>query len=135
MTYRSVPLTGCTILNNCQLKKDEVASFGGYADQLDDSLNAPRKRISLGPFLKRICNHSSIFTAEAEGIIYALKHIKVSPKIDGKFVIFSDSKSVLESVQSQNSNNVTMQELNELIQIIFTTILIKSLRFRLRICS
>ena len=86
---------------------------------MDDSLNAPRERISLGPFLKRICNYSSIFTAEAEGIIYALKHIKVSPKIDGKFVIFSDSKSVLESVQSQNSNNATLKELNELIQHIY----------------
>ena len=100
-------------------KKDEIASFGGFADQPDNSPDAPSKRIALGAFSDRICDYSSIFTAEAEGIMRALTHIKMSPKADGKFVIFSDSKSVLESVQSQNSNNVTLRELNESIQYIY----------------
>ena len=37
----------------------------------------------------------------------------------GKFVIFSDSKSVLESIQSFNSKNVLLKELNDTIQSIF----------------
>ena len=99
-------------------KKDEIASYGGCADQLEDPKNGSGKRISLGVFSRRICDNSSIFTAEAEGIIHALKHIKTSPRFRGKFVIFSDSKSVLESIQSQNSKNVTLKEINEMIQFI-----------------
>ena len=49
-------------------------------------------------------------------MIHALKHIKVSPSLNGKFVIFSDSKSVLESIQTQNSKNITLKEINEIIQ-------------------
>ena len=86
-------------------RKDEIASFGGFADQLDNSPDAPSKRIALGAFSDRICDYSSIFTAEAEGIMPALTHIKMSPKADGKFVIFSDSKSVLESVPKQQQRH------------------------------
>ena len=85
---------------------------------MEDPKNGSGKRISLGVFSRRICDNSSIFTAEAEGIIHALKHIKTSPRFRGKFVIFSDSKSVLESIQSQNSKNVTLKEINEMIQFI-----------------
>ncbi len=73
-------------------KKDEISSYGGSS--------------GFGTFSRRICDHSSIFTAEAEGIIHALKHIRASPCLNGKFVIFSDSKSVLESIQTQNSKNI-----------------------------
>ena len=85
-------------------KKDEISSYGGFCPEY------------LGVFSRRICNHSSIYTAEAQGMIHALKHIKVSPSLNGKFVIFSDSKSVLESIQTQNSKNITLKEINEIIQ-------------------
>ena len=87
-------------------KKDEKASFGGYSPEH-------------GVFSSRICNHSSVFTAEIEGINRALDHIEKSCMYSGKFVIFSDSKSVLESIQSFNSKNVLLKELNDTIQSIF----------------
>ena len=64
-------------------KKDEIASWGMYSE--------------LGVASARICDDSSIFTAEVEGINRALRHIEINPKLTGKFVVFSDSKSVLES--------------------------------------
>ena len=100
-------------------KKDEISSYGGYSDQLDISSEVSDKRETLGSFSRRICNNSSIFTAEAEGIKHALRHIRASPSLNGKFVVFSDSKSVLESLQSQNSKNVTIKEVNEQVQYIY----------------
>ena len=89
-------------------KKDEIASWGMYSE--------------LGVASARICDDSSIFTAEVEGINRALRHIEINPKLTGKFVVFSDSKSVLESIQSpQNSKNVLIKKLNDKIQRIIHT--------------
>ena len=63
----------------------------------------------------RIRDHASIFTAEAEGIKRALRFILAIPRYRGKFVIFSDSKSVLESLDSYNSKNVIVKECLDLI--------------------
>ena len=66
----------------------------------------------------RISNDASVFTAEAEAIKGALNFIRVSRR--RKFVIFSDSKSILESIKLQDSNNSlvmnTLQVLYELIE-------------------
>ena len=59
--------------------------------------------------------HSSIFTAEAEGIRLSLRFILVSPWQFGRFVIFSDSKSVIESLDNYNSTNVVIKEILDLI--------------------
>ena len=51
----------------------------------------------------RLPKHASIFTAEVEAIRGALKFIEISWLRN--FVIFSDSKSTLEAIDSQDSNN------------------------------
>ena len=51
----------------------------------------------------RILDNSSVFTAEVEAIRAALKYIRISHM--SKFIIFSDSKSVLEALNSQDSKN------------------------------
>ena len=59
---------------------------------------------SVGSFSERISNDSSIFTAEVEAIRSALEKI-VENNSGSKFIIFSDSKSVLECIQNQDSRN------------------------------
>ena len=66
----------------------------------------------------RIADHSSIFTAEAEGIKLALRFVLISTREVDKYVIFSDSKSVLESLSSYNSSNVIIKELLDLIRLV-----------------
>ena len=68
-----------------------------------------------GVVAQRIADHSSIFTAEAEGIRLSLRFILVSPWQFGRFVIFSDSKSVIESLDNYNSTNVVIKEILDLI--------------------
>ena len=51
----------------------------------------------------RLRDGCSIFTAEVEAIDKALKYVKVSSV--ERFVIFSDSMSVLQAIESQESNN------------------------------
>ena len=48
----------------------------------------------------RLPNHSSIFSAEAIGIVLAMQRMKVLP--GKKFIIFSDSKSCLQDLQNLN---------------------------------
>ena len=64
----------------------------------------------------RIADHSSVFTAEAEGIKLALRFVLISTREERNFVVFSDSKSVLESLLSYNHNNVLIKELLDLIR-------------------
>ena len=51
----------------------------------------------------RLRDGCSIFTAEVEAIDKALKYVKVSSV--ERFVIFSDSMSVLQAIESQESKN------------------------------
>ena len=51
----------------------------------------------------RLRDGCSIFTAEVEAINKALTYVKVSPR--KSFVIFSDSMSVLQAIESQESKN------------------------------
>ena len=60
----------------------------------------------VAPFGTRSCklrDGCSIFTAEVEAICSAFKYVKVSSV--ERFVIFSDSMSVLQAIQSQESKN------------------------------
>ena len=66
----------------------------------------------------RIADNSSIFTAEAEGIKLALRFVLISTREVDNYVVFSDSKSVLESLSTYNSNNVIIKELLDLIRCI-----------------
>ena len=81
-------------------KQDEVASFGLHCE--------------LGDISKRILDGSSIFTAELEGIQQALRAIDVSTL--KKFVIFCDSKSVLESIDNYNTDNPLVVQVLDHIQ-------------------
>ena len=51
----------------------------------------------------RLRNGCSVFTAEVEAITKALTYVKVSTR--QSFVIFSDSMSVLQAIESQESKN------------------------------
>ena len=74
-------------------KQEDKAAFGVYSESCSIS--------------KRLGDDSSIFTAEIEAILRALKYIDYSPPLQdkNKFVIFCDSKSVLESIYNQTSKN------------------------------
>ena len=66
---------------------------------------------------RRISNDSSIFTAEIEAIRRVLLHIDEAPlRQDIKYVIFCDSKSVLESIDNQVSRNPLMLKTLDTIQ-------------------
>ena len=69
-----------------------------------------------GNLSNRITNESSIFTAELEAIKSALNWVSISPRSKKKYVIFSDSKSVLESIYSQESKNPIMLEVLDTLQ-------------------
>ena len=51
-------------------------------------------------FSKRLPDKASIFTAELEAIVSALRYIKITTK-NNKFVVFGDSKSVLQALLSK----------------------------------
>lgn len=63
---------------------------------------------SFGTRSFRIKDNSTIFTAELEAVRGALNFISISWL--SKFVIFSDSKSLLQSIQSQDSENVLVND-------------------------
>ena len=88
-------------------KKEDQASYGVVSE--------------FGVSSARILDGSSIFTAEFEAIKRALKHIAISPRQKGWFVIFSDSKSVLESIQEQDSRNPLVKEAVDSVQTILQT--------------
>ena len=77
-------------------KQDHKASYGFYCD--------------LGSMSSRISNNSSIFTAETEAIRRVLKYIDTSTRSNKKYVIFTDSRSVLESIYNQDSRNPLILE-------------------------
>ena len=51
-------------------------------------------------FSKRLPDKASIFTAELEAIVSALRYIKITVK-NNKFVVFGDSKSALRALLSK----------------------------------
>ena len=71
---------------------------------------------SFGNISHRISDDSGIFTAEVEAINKALSYIKISPRSDRRFVIFCDSKSVLESIESQETKIPCMIRLLDTLQ-------------------
>ena len=62
-------------------------------------------------FGKRIPKYASIFTAELRAIHLAFMYIKISRY--EKFIIFSDSKSVLEAMTNRRFNNPIVLRLVE----------------------
>ena len=83
-------------------KFNEKASSGVYACDITRSF--------------RISDNSSIYTAELEAIKSALNIIKSSQRKD--LVIFSDAKSVLQSLESQESKNQVVNEILHNIQVL-----------------
>ena len=51
-------------------------------------------------FSKRLPDKASIFTAELEAIVSALRYIKITPK-NNTFVVFGDSNSALQALLSK----------------------------------
>ena len=68
----------------------------------------------MGKIAFRMPNNSSIFTAEIAAIYKALEYVRAS--WCSKFVIFSDSMSVLESISSQESKNPLLNNLLQFIE-------------------
>lgn len=93
-------------------KHDELASYSVYSDDL-------------GNISHKITDGSSIFTAEVMAIIKALSFIKISPRTDRRYVIFCDSKSVLESINNQDTKNPLMVELLDILEGIKSNSIIK----------
>ena len=60
----------------------------------------------------RLPDGSSIFTAESKAIIMALDYV-MNNSLDNKFIIFSDSLSVLKSLNHTSSKNPKIQNLIE----------------------
>ena len=85
-------------------KRDEKAAYGVYCLEFGSTHH------------QRIADHSSIFTAEMEAIRNSFQYIKKSSRFHKKFVIFSDSKSVLESIENQDSKNPIMINILDTIQ-------------------
>ena len=81
-------------------KQDEVASFGISCQ--------------FGKIQRRILDGSSIFTAELEGIHQALRVVEVSKM--KHFVIFCDSKSVLECIDNYQTDNPLVVQVLDHIQ-------------------
>ena len=92
---------GCVTIYSDGSKQDTKAGYG---------LTCGRDLAS-----ERIADDSSIFTAELEAIKRALKTIGDSDKIK-KFVIFSDSKSALESIENQVSRNPLVITILDILQ-------------------
>ena len=61
---------------------------------------AVRLRYPSFVYSKRLPDKSSIFTAELEALISALRYVKMT-YTDNRFVTFSDSKSVLQAISSK----------------------------------
>ena len=61
--------------------------------------------------MQRIPDDSSIFTAEAKAVDLALDFITCDTK--NKFIIFSDSLSVLKAMNQTSSKNLQIQKLLE----------------------
>ena len=69
-----------------------------------------------GNLSNRLTDDSSIFTAEVEAMKSALRYIRISPRLNKKFVIFCDSKSVLQSIHGQESKNPIINDILDNIQ-------------------
>ena len=100
---------------------DIVPQYRGYHKIYTDGSKYENKAgygisSNLGSSSKRISNDSSIFTAEVEAIRRVLKHIdKAALNRDSKYVVFCDSKSVLESLCNQDSRNPLILDALDLI--------------------
>ena len=57
-----------------------------------------------GPISYRLPDNTSIFTAEAKAVERALQYIKTNP-ISKKFIVFTDSLSLIQSLQNTNLKN------------------------------
>ena len=93
-------------------KQEERAGFGVWYTSGNNQ--AP----FLGTLSDRVADDSSIFTAEIAAIDGALQFIKDSNTYHRNFVIFCDSKSVLESIETQESKNPHMIDLLDIIQVL-----------------
>ena len=97
-------------------KFSEYQPFYTDGSKIDERTSFAVKHIH-GACSFRVADHSSIFTAECFGIKRALNLILRIPATECmKYVIFSDSKSVLESLLNYNSNNVIIKECLDLIR-------------------
>ena len=68
----------------------------------------------------RLPDNASIFTAETIAILKSLEYIQICPRSDRRFVIFCDSKSVLESISNQESKNPLIIMLLDKLQVLKT---------------
>ena len=64
----------------------------------------------------RIPDNASIFTAETMAILKSLDFIQISQRRDRRFIIFCDSKSVLETISNQETKNPLMIKLLDKLQ-------------------
>ena len=71
---------------------------------------------SNSPFSCRLRDHCSIYTAELQAILFALKKIYQSK--EKKFMIFSDSLSALQALKNLKTDHPLLMQIQELLHII-----------------
>ena len=86
-----------------------VSSLNVEADE--PSLWLRREKLSL-QYAIRLAANPSIFTAESKAIDMALDYV-MNNSLENKFVIFSDSLSVLKSLNHTSSKNPKIQNVIE----------------------
>ncbi|GFO04504.1 ribonuclease hi [Plakobranchus ocellatus] len=86
-------------------KLEEKVAAATYFPEHPDCLKATRLR-----------GGASVFSAELEGIALALTEIKKLTKYHKNFVIYSDSLSALQAIQSKNFKVIDIRRLYNLIQ-------------------
>ena len=68
------------------------------------------------PSVLRLRDGSSVFSAELEGILLALRKIKILSRKNEKFVIFTDSLSAIQAIQNKNFKNNNVKRIYNLVK-------------------
>ena len=133
--HSRVPPWKCIILNTCfdlsQPKKSETdlivfrTHFLALAEHLDDhvhiftdgSKDGDRTACAVVTlsfeFSKRLPDRSSIFSAELQALVSALRYCKINAS--SKFAIFCDSKSVLQALSTKWDHPYVVRVLEQLL--------------------
>ena len=68
------------------------------------------------PFSCRLRDHCSIYTAELQAILFALKQVYQSKEKENKLMIFSDSLSALQMIGNLKTDHPLLIQIQELLR-------------------
>ena len=98
------------ISENCKIVRNyqQIYTDGSKEDSKEDSKDCGAVISDNHSNMERISDDSSIFTAEAKSVDLALDFISTCDA-NNKFIIFSDSLSVLKAMNHTSSKNPQIQ--------------------------